>query len=199
MALPTNNQDISLLMYECVDVLTNIDRARDFDCPFAPRNYLKAQDEGREKLVYSGYLKAIDPITKSVILCNLKDKALCQNILILGRHIVDITKSDYSIDSLATEEVQTIIQNDSSRRLKDHPFHRKEHPSLTEAELSDRCDEIMRWLSKNRIPAGRCGKDIVVAETVRIKPPYEHVTDYICPTRIILDRLKRIIELRPKS
>lgn len=193
-----DTKDISPLMYNYVNILTNINRARDFDCPFAQQDFTRTQDEGQQRLIYSGYLKAFDPITKSVILCNLKNKAVCQNILILGRHIVNITKSEDSINNLPTEQIQSIIQDDSTRRLKNHPFHRKEDSDLTEAQLSDRCDEIIKWLEKNRIPAERCGNDIVVAGTVRIRPPYEHVTDYICPTRTILDRLKRIIGLRPR-
>lgn len=185
-------------MFHHVDITTNIDRAQDFDCPFAPKNRLESRGGRNTKLVYSGYLKAFDPITKSVILCNLQGKALCQNIIILGRHIVSITKSDNSTDSLPVEEIQSIIEKDSSHRLVNHPFHRKGTSSLTEAELSDRCDEIIKWLIKNRIPAERCGNDILVAETVKIRPPYEYVTDYVCPTRTILDRLKRIIGMRPK-
>lgn len=188
-----------ILLYCHVDVSTQINRSCDYRSTFCSPAQTPSSKQDSKKLVYTGYLKAFDPITKSVILCNIENELVSENILILGRHITTITKSDNSVVNLSPNQVQEVINSGVSLKLVRHPYLGLSKSYSDEAELSKRCEEIMEWLKKNRIPVERRDNDLIVAEVVKIKPPYEHATDYICPTRTILERLKRIIESRPNK
>lgn len=194
ISMELNTVSAISLLYCYVDVRTHIERSHGYKSTFCNR-IPNLPNEQEKNLIYTGFLKAFDPLTKSVILCNIEESTLTDNILILGRHIVSIAKSSIETPKFTRDEVQSVINSATSLSSAEYPY--LQCSNLDETELSEKCDKIVEWLKKNRIPVERRGNNIVVAENVKIKPPYEHATDYICPTRTILERLKRIVESRP--
>lgn len=192
------------LLYTRVDVVTSIKKTRDFESPFLQTSQDKNKPEDNNlihnQLVYTGYLKVIDPITTSTILCSIEETNVTNNILILGNNICDIRPSPKcdNLVELNSLEVRKIIELDSERKLSNHPyFYRPQSKSsLTPEETARRGEKILAWLKENLIPAkiNEDTNEIVIAESARIRPPYEHESDYICPTRIVYKRIKRIIE-----
>lgn len=185
---------ISGLLYHHVDVITKHKRRPDFQEDFVD---LEAQS-----LIYSGYLKAIDPHTKSVVLCRISsDKLVNDNALILGHNICDIKLSNYkSDDAITVEEVEEIIQSDREKRLESHPLFDQRYVCSKE-ELDFRRDLILNWLRKNRLPVS-CdfdNGDIIVCGRAKIKPPYKNTKDFICPTRVVLKRLQHIVNSMPDN
>lgn len=176
--------------YHHVRVATTVRKASDFDpqksFPFVVRN------QSSDKLVYVGYLKALDPISKSAILCQIENSEITKNIIILGHCIEEINLSEEN-DLIPPCDVRRIVELEQSQKFTNHSSH-----SLTDQEVKDRRDEIVGWLRKLRIPANvdAITNEVIVADSVRIRPPYESATNYICPTRIVLSRIKRIVESR---
>lgn len=189
-------EDIAKLHYKHVEVKTKLRRRPDFSHTFC----LPISDDQTSELTFSGYLKAVDPISKSTILCKINDEQIIeQNLLILGHHItyVKCTNRD---DSIPPTEVERIIETSCRLELSNHPFFNRNSPSeeLSGEQLDKRRVEISDWLSRLRIPnrLDEVNGEIIVADTVRIKPPYEFTSDYICPTRIVLNRVKQIVDSR---
>lgn len=156
----------------------------------------KLLDQER-KLMYTGYLKALDPITKCTILCSIDRGAISNNILILGNNIDEIRIS-CTPEVISTTEVERIIKVDTLNRQSKHPYFAQRISSLTAEELHRRRDDILEWLARNRIPAilNQDGNEIVIADSVKLKAPYESSSDYICPTRVVLKRVKQIVDSR---
>ena len=187
-----------LLLFHHVDVVTNIKRARDFGVSDFVPPY-----EQQEPLTYSGYLKVIDPISKSVILAKTDGISVTGNVLILGQNICDILQSEWGrkthIDPLTVER---ILENDSQIKIATHPyFHRPQtRDNLSPEELQKIQKSIMDWFKKYFIPIelNSVTQELIVAESVRIRPPYEHESDYISPTRVALKRIKYLVDSRPK-
>uniref|UniRef100_A0A6G1SDS3 AD domain-containing protein n=1 Tax=Aceria tosichella TaxID=561515 RepID=A0A6G1SDS3_9ACAR len=189
------------LLYTHVNVETNIKKSKDFTSDFLLHS--KHLDEStipdKRRLTFTGYLKAIDPISHSVILCQIeRETRSINNILILGRNICDIhqSTSDPDQDYLSKEDVANYCDNYVSS-LNNHPYFCKPSTSLTSQELIESQTRIVSWLKKYRIPIelDEKSQELVVAECVRIKPPYKHESDFICPTRVVLKRIKNIVDM----
>lgn len=187
-----NWENSSQLIYHHVKVKTKVNKPAEF-----VSNEFFYSDDRFKNLIYTGYLKALDPITKSAILCIIDNKAVTKNILILG-HIIDKIQLSHEENAIPTIEVQQILQADTQLRQAGHPYFNQKASPITEEEQHKRRDEILSWLAKNRIPAvlDEATDDIIVADSVRIKAPYEDATDYSCPTRVVLKRIKQIVENR---
>jgi len=194
------------LLYAHIDVETNIKKSKDFKSEFVPNsNHLEGlSDQDQRELTFTGYLKAIDPISYSVILCQIdpNTRSIVSNILILGRNICDIHQSTHSLDQdfLSRADVASYCDNYLSS-LNDHPYFCRSSTSLSGEELHDSQTRIISWLTKYRIPIELDEKtqELIVAESVRIKPPYKHETDFICPTRVVLKRIKHIVDMSFKE
>lgn len=197
------------LLYQYVDVQTNIKKDSNFQSEFIIPLGLELRNcddnlTDVKQLIYSGYLKAIDPLSKSTILClvNSDNLNITSNLLILGHTISDIRCSAYiKPDNVDPGAIQELIESDSQVKLAKHPyFYRPEtEHTLSQDELIGIQKSIIAWLEKYRIPVelNENNAELVVANSVRVKPPYNHESDYICPTRIVLQRVKRIIDSRP--
>lgn len=193
-----NFEECVKLLYKHVDVSTDIKQARDFESSFVT-NRTSDNKSSEILLTFSGILKVIDPITGSTILCCIEEDRVTDNILILGHCITDIKLSPLEPYQKTCQSICDIIESDTQAKLKHHPyFNRPEtYSSLTPKQTVERRDSIQAWLSKNRITASinEETNEIVVAERARIRPPYEHESDFVCPTRIVYKRLKRIISM----
>lgn len=208
-----NLHEAAKLLYNHIDVITTIKRGRDFQSEFLRECKISANcddnsDQNKShELVYTGYMKAIDPLTKSIILCTIEDNQITNNILILGHNIYNIQLSAVNNNPnnvVPPSEVKQIIETDTSAKIANHSFfYRPENTkiSLSKDELIERRDEILDWLKKNRIPVSinKETNEVIIADSVRVRAPYEHESDYICPTRIVLKRIKQIIDSRAKS
>lgn len=150
-----------------------------------------------QNLVYTGYLKTLDPITKCTILCSIECGTVTNNILILG-HIIDEIKISCNQETISTSEVEQIIKSDTLKRQSNHPYFAQKISSLTTEELHRRRVDILEWLARNRIPArlNQDGNEIIIADSVKLKPPYDSSNDYVCPTRVVLKRIKQIVDNR---
>lgn len=179
------------LLYTNVKVKTKLKRPHVFNNPFL------CNTDDISTLVYSGYLKAYDPLTNSTILCHIVGGNVTENVIILGHTIDSVTHYvDSTNPSINRSEVETIVIQDTLNRCKNNPYYSDKNSTITEANI--RGDEIVNWLNKNRIPAyiEESSKDIVISDSIRLQQPYEHISDYRCPTRIILKRIKTIIDSR---
>lgn len=185
------------LLYHHVSVLTTVRQTK--DCSI---NYTTISDEPGEFLEFTGYLKVVDPISKSVILCQVEEGTIVNNVLILG-HVINTIQISTKPDSIPVSVVSGIIQKDSLTKLKAHPYSKGEAAnSLVKSETIDKREEaIIKWLKKNRIPAKYDGVNscILIADCVKLKPTYQFLSDYICPNRIVLKRLKHIVDSRPQE
>lgn len=195
-----NLSDIEQLLYHRVRVLTKISKSINYVSSFA-----SSTTDLNGLLIYIGYLKAFDPLTNSAILCSIIDGKVDENIIILG-HIIetielDIQNKEYGyIDASNVEE---IIKIDTSKKCENHPYFKNKINSIESNvdQLDNRCHQIIKWLNKNRIDAhvDQNTKNIVIADLITLRSPYVHVSDYICPTRIILKRVKNIIDSRDNT
>lgn len=152
-------------------------------------------------LIYVGYLKALDPLTKSVILCSIKDNIVVDNLLVPGQNIRTISKTnlDSGEVALSRDIVSKILAEDTNKKLKECPYYRSNIIESHKQELNvlKRGEDIVSWLTKNRIEA-KIDKDtraIIIANSVRLDYPYMNDSDYTCPTRIVLKRLQKIIHI----
>lgn len=189
---------VSELLYHHVEISTTIKiniGAQDVrtEFLFVDDNLL----HNEQKLVYTGYLKALDPITKCAILCAIDCDTVTNNILILGQ-VIDKIQLSCSSDTISASEVEQTIQKDNLSRQANHPYFVQKKSSTTKEELQNRRDDILEWLSRNRIPAtlNEDGEEIIIADCVKLRPPYEESTDFICPTRVVMKRIKQIVDNR---
>lgn len=181
--------------YKYVDVVTTLNPV--------PKIKLKFQNKQYDKLVYSGYLSVVDPVSKSVILCSIDDKrSITQSILVIG-NIIDQVIESKDGQLIFRDEVGAIIERDRSQKVQLHPYYRRNEDAceLTREEIIERRNEIVDWLRKNRLEVELDSSDdtiIVLDKLVRIKAPYSHSSSYVCPTRVILNRVQHIINSRPQ-
>ena len=189
------------LLYSYVDVVTTIGAGLRLDSKF-----LSANAQQQQSLIYSGYLKAFDPVTSSSILCLIEDNIVRRNLIVLGCNIIDIIPSLTTVNKLSPTEAGAIIELDSQTKAARHPFYQRTSQSgaglvtLEGETLVEVRDEIVDWLKVNRLPVSvdEQTHEIQVAGSIRINPPYEHETDFVCPTRVVFKRIKHIISSRPR-
>lgn len=186
------------LLYHHVIVLTKVNRAK--DCSI---NFDGTSEKLGKVLEFTGYLKVVDPISKSVILCQIKDEFIVNNALILG-HVISSIQVSTMLDAIPTSVVSKIIQEDSSIKFEAHPYFegRRKNQLLSSEVINRRGDEIIEWLRKKRIPARRDCVDnsIIIADSVRLKSPYESPCDYTNhKNMVVLKRLKNIVDSRPSN
>lgn len=182
------------LLYTNVKVITKLRQSFESRSPF-----LVKADVGDE-LAYSGFLKAYDPLTKSVILCHIKNDIVTENIIILGHTIESVVSHD-QIDQdqiLHPSKTEKILIEDILNKCRNNS--ELESTKLSNEDIRRRRSEIVEWLTKNRIPVKieDTSSDILIVDDIRVQSPYENISDYKCPTRIILKRIKNIIDSRNK-
>lgn len=186
-----------LTRFQHVRVITTIRRSHDYESGFCDKTGSQEErDEDSNLLTYAGYLKAIDPITKSVVLCKIDSEEVTGNILILGHNVARVTPS-LTAQIAEKDLVQRIVEEDTKKKLSQHPYFRdKSDDKLDPLEVLERQSSILKWMERNRIPASvdKVRDEIIIAGDVRIRPPYERESDYICPTRLILKRVKSIVD-----
>lgn len=66
----------------------------------------------------------------------------------------------------------------------------------TNRQMNELKETIKSWLVTNKIPVETKDgtNDLVIANCVTLKPPYTDECNYICPNRIVLYRIKSIID-----
>lgn len=180
------------LLFHHVDVITNVKEGEKLESRFLIHSKERV-------LIYSGYLKTIDPISSSVILCLIESGKIVEQVIVLGRIVDDVIISEKN-NVLQPGDVEQIIKQDTVKRVKNSTFYsqNKTPVPITLEEIQQRRDSIMEWLTKNRIPAkvDILSNEIIVAGKVRLKAPYQYSSDYVCPTRVILKRIKDIVDSR---
>lgn len=189
---------VSELLYHHVEISTTI--KINIKAQEVRMEFLLVDDNllyNEQRLVYTGYLKALDPITKCAILCVIDCDTVTNNILILGQVIEKIELSRKT-DTIPVSKVEQTIQRDTLKRQASHPYFAHRKYSITKEELQRRRDNILEWLLRNRIPAtiNENGQEIIIADSVKLKPPYEESNDFICPTRVVMKRIKQIVDTR---
>lgn len=195
------------LLHHHVIVKTTVKRGPDFISPFALSNQQANNNKNTsETLQFAGYLKVLDPISNSAILCLIDDDYhIKENLLILGQNIDLIEPSQSSQETLSVARVRDIIETDSAKKLSSLPFfqrlNNKDELNINKEEISKKGREIADWLSANRIPHQLNADtfEIIIGEMARLRPPYEHESNYICPTRIMLKRIMHIVDSRPTN
>lgn len=187
--------EIAKLQYHHVNVITSIREGRDLKSEFTQSNFksIKPDDKIDNHVVFVGYLYIIDPITKATILCLIEEEKVVKNIIISGHSIFQIIASSDN-NTLPSNEVKRIIARD--RKLKSEAHQHSITDSTSDEEILRRRDSIVTLLSSHRIPIRVEPESnvIVVADSARLKPPYKHEFDYICPTRIVLKRIKHLVD-----
>lgn len=149
-------------------------------CTVKPMNYDGSSHE------YKGFLGTFDPITKSIVLHQIGSTDVIKSVLIMGWVIKDVTAL-VTTNGLTKSEVKLMIEKNHKKILAEHPY-------FVESNCENSSKEVYEWLVKNRIPAslGSNG-DIDIADCIRIKPPYDKESNYICPNRIILSRVMKLV------
>lgn len=179
------------LLYTSVKVITKLQRSDNLKSSFL------CELDVQNKLIYCGYLKAYDPLTKSIILCHIKNDKVTDNILILSHAVDTIISNESDKDQgLDHTRVEAIIISDLANKCK-YNLERKT-VELSDEDSVKKASDIIDWLSKNRIPAHveEGSNEIIIADDIRVLSPYKDIQDYKCPTRIILKRIKTIIDSR---
>lgn len=192
-------KEIVKLQYQHVKVVTNVKNIGELKSVFV-NHVEEKQKSDNNYLILQGYLKVVDPITISTILVHIEDEKVKENIIILGRNITRISLSE-KLDVIASDKVKTIVELDTALKRENLPFFKRDYAihSLSSEEVIKRKDLIVKWLRDNRIPCtfDSNSNEIIIAEKIRLNAPYEHITDYACPTRIILKRIKHIVDSTP--
>lgn len=190
--------EISNLLYHLVEVTLTVKISGQHKSLFvAPSTTLGIEKDCDPKLIYRGYLKAYDPVSKSVILCLIQDGLMLENMMVLGYYI-DKLRISGQPSALSPQDVQNIIEQNLSSKYTHNS--KSVHDGLSQSNqdpgLVERSDRTLQWLLKNRIPARLEPSDgsIIIADSVRLKSPYKSSSDYVCPNRIVLKRIKRIVE-----
>lgn len=190
------------LLYQLVVVETDVRQTKDFASSFLADGNIEqiSTKDGKLNLAFNGYLKTIDPISHSVILCHLTGESIVDSLLILGRNIRDIRLSKIlNRNSLTVCDFEQLVERDQQAKLRNHPYFCKPptNQPLDPEELTLSQARIINWFNKYRVPIKLIEdtQELLVADCVRIKPPYLHESDYICPTRVILRRIKYMVDL----
>lgn len=120
---------------------------------------------------HNGFIYAIDPITKSVVLTDSTGKKL---------------------DLLLYHAIKTIILGENI----DERFILK-LPSTIETELfEEKKQNLAKWLRENCIEVIEDGVSLKISDYVTIEPPYDLDHCY-CTNTIVLERLQNIIKRMP--
>lgn len=147
---------------------------------------------------HTGYLKVVDPISMSMILCDIEDSKVTKNILVLGHGIIGVERTNIP-NSLKPDEVAILVEADGRDRLGTNPFFAEKYKdhNLTEEKLRARRDRIENWFKASRIPieVHPVSNEIIVATTVRIRPPYDSPKDYVGSTSTITKRIIYLVKL----
>lgn len=184
------------LMFSHVTVETLVKRSNDFTSDFSSGNA-----DSEETLCYNGHLKAADPISGSVVLCDIdrETNRVIKSIMIIG-NVIDNVKPSSQI-CIPKEIVLRAIELER-QCLARAPYFRKNLQDLTRDQIIERRDEIMSWLQSCfvHVEHDDSTNEISISSTkIRVRPPYERDSDYICPTRIVLQRFKGLIDSRPNK
>lgn len=193
MSAVPSDQDRSVAQYSYVTVRTRIKKRADSSSLFI----LQDGDSDNLYLSYRGYLKALDPVTRTVVLCYIKDEEVVETVFIFGHNIISVECECDEKNLIPPHIVKRTIEDQSKKLLVACPFFLNLDASsnLTEEDLKQRKDKIISCIKANRIPVAldRLDETIVIADSVKIKPPYAHDSNFICPTRLILKRIKAIV------
>lgn len=193
MSKPDPPGKVDLFRYVLVE--TKIRRKGELSLPLVWQRLDGNFDDAH--LSYTGYLKALDPISGSVAICDIVDEQVTHSMLIFGHNIASISYKDDE-NLLQPASVKDIIETHNVRLLSDCPFFMNENlgPMPSEENLAKRKDRIIEFIKANRISVAfnELDRSITVAESVIIKPPYKRDSDFICPTKLIKRRIKTIID-----
>lgn len=113
-----------------------------------------------DKQVHEGWLKAIDPVSGTLILVTLTDDSSAVN------HVILINTDTYD-DVKVLKEVDPNIKS----MLLNLYSGDKSHLAI---DVGDRKELLVAWIKQNRLPLRETdnGRDLVVSESVTICPPY---------------------------
>lgn len=192
-------QIVEKLLYNHVNVATSVSKGRDRTSSFLI-------EDANKELTFSGYLKVYDPISGSIVLCHISEGKVAKNILILGCNISAINQTPESASHLQPIDVRRIIELDRQAKVAHHPYFQRSHSLEEQSTIHNHRnieklrDEIVGWLRENRltVTTHEPSNDIIVADRIRIRPPYKHESDFVCPTNIVLKRIQHIINSRPR-
>lgn len=190
-------------IYQKVIVVTNIKKGHESGLNSMPEAVKSFIDPSPGLLTYEGYLKAVDPLSASIILCSIDDrtKSISHNVLILSHVITDIIPR-HGTSKIEASVVEEIVERERSSALAGHPyFHRTGvKQTVTDEELRCIQESITSLFQRYRVPIRleKSNQELIIADSVRVKPPYNHESDYICPTRVILQRIKHMVDSRPR-
>lgn len=203
-AMSLHNYENSIkLLYEHVVVITTIKRTPEFD--FASAHFYRIHRRHQDEfLAFVGHLKVVDPVSESIILCHISaDRKITKNILILSHSIDRIELSVEKICDIPKSEVRDIIQAENAKKIASSPFFErvKNEDVANCEEIIQKIQDIVDWLTASRIPHEvNCDtSEIIIGDVARIRPPYDHESNYVCPTRTMLKRVMYIVNSRPKK
>uniref|UniRef100_A0A6M2CZI6 Protein ovary overexpressed n=1 Tax=Rhipicephalus microplus TaxID=6941 RepID=A0A6M2CZI6_RHIMP len=142
--------------------------------------------ETTEGDVLAGYVKTVDPISKSVVLVLFEDGKAKVLHVIMGHAVKSVTVvTDAS--PAEKEQIETLFM-----------LTQKE---LSAEELRQRKENVRSWMCVNRIPIAEATKEpgtLVIAGSVRLLPPYGP-DDLQCTNSLVLGKIHRMISLMPSD
>ena len=180
------------MLYRRVIITTVVKVSPEFICD---PHFGYSTDENNVSFV--GYLKTVDPETEAAILVCIKDGLVLRSMLVLGHCIKSITLlADEKNDSASSQMIKDIIEKDDKVGASNYVTLSICQDESTREYLANLKEPIKNWLTKNKIPVRtQDGTDnLIIANCVILKPPFTDECNYICPNRIVLYRIKSIID-----
>lgn len=134
--------------------------------------------------VLAGYVKTIDPVSKSIVMV-LTDSGRPSTAHVIMGHAV---KSLTVVTDATPAEKEKIEQLFLPARVK-----------LSSEQLREKKEKLRSWLCVNRIPVTESADEpgvLVIAGSVRLLPPYG-LEDFQCTNSLVLGKIRGIISSMP--
>lgn len=136
---------------------------------YIDRNIIVETNDG---IKHEGSLYTVDPVSKSILLVNKKNKGLSMELIF--KHAINKLISVGELNPIKLwEEEEKSIENLSIIR-----------------------ERLKEWLSKNLIPFEESGECLELAGQLTINPPYG-IDNCISSNEMVLNKIQKLIERMP--
>lgn len=133
---------------------------------------------------HRGWLLTVDPVSASLVLVTFREEGGPAVQVVMG-HAVEEVQVLQEADEEVTERLKTAFLPPRTCRLDAE-------------ELRSRKGGVRSWLEKNRIPVEEDRDQLRVAGVLTISAPFGP-EDCFSSNQIILDRIQKLIQIRPES
>uniref|UniRef100_A0A023GA07 Gem-associated protein 6 n=1 Tax=Amblyomma triste TaxID=251400 RepID=A0A023GA07_AMBTT len=136
--------------------------------------------------VLAGYVKTIDPVSKSIVMVLLDDGRPSRVHVVMGHAAKSLT-----------------VVTDASPAEKEHieELFMPESVELNTEQLRHKKENLRSWMCVNRIPVAEPANEpgvLVIAGSVRLLPPYG-LEDLQCTNSLVMGKIRGIISAMPAN